>query len=135
MKARKTNTISLSLDFNDEKQYHFTVEIPRKVYGFETDELTGVNDFGDSVDLGGLGKVLMDLLQELSLATKHNVDRGGCVEELWEVRARSVARHMAALLGARVKEGEPSAQLSASAAGIATPDVSVSLEEFSPKAK
>jgi hypothetical protein len=65
-----TKTISLTLNFNNENRYHFTVKIPRKTSTDELWGLTGVNSAGTQFALGGLTKALMRLLVQLNHATK-----------------------------------------------------------------
>lgn len=63
-------TISLSLNFNNENQYHFTVNVPPTVYTDETWGLTGVNSDGKEFDLCFSGGTLIRLLADFGHATK-----------------------------------------------------------------
>ena len=63
-------TISLSLNFNDENQYHFTVKVPATVYTDETWALIGVDTDGKEFALSFLGETLIHLLADFGHATK-----------------------------------------------------------------
>ena len=69
-KSNETKTISLSLNFYNENQYHFSVEIPPSVDARGARYLTGVNSDGETFELEGLGKALMRLLVQLDHAKK-----------------------------------------------------------------
>jgi hypothetical protein len=130
----KTKTISLFLNFNDENQYHFAVEISQRVYTDETYCLTGVNSIGKKFQLGRLGKALMRLLVELDHATKKR-KYNWYESEYWRIHAPRKMRQMAAVHAgvSPVKEVDRSAEVSAPAASVALPDGNV--VQFSPKAK
>jgi hypothetical protein len=132
----ETKTISLSLNFNDENRYHFTVEIPEKTHSEDVRHLAAVNFAGEEFPLGALGKTLMRLLMQLDHATK----RGARVwydPGFWNLHAPPTKRRMAAMHAevSFVKVGEPTAEVSLPAACIPSADVSVIQGEFSPKAK
>jgi len=135
-KSNETKTISLSLNFNNEKQYHFTVKLPLKTYTTEAWDLLGVNSAGARFTLGGLSKPLMRLLVQLDHATKRTQD-DWYETEYWRIHAPPKKRRMVALLAevSAVKEVEPSAEVSASAARAELPDANVIQVKFSPKAK
>ena len=69
-KSKETKTISLSLNFNNENQYYFTVKLSPQTPKDEVWDLTGVNSAGETFELEGLGKALMRLLGQLGHATK-----------------------------------------------------------------
>jgi len=135
-KSNETKTISLSLNFNNENQYYFTVEISSKTYTDTIWDLIGVNSVGKTFELEGLGKALMRLLVQLGHATK-NHQRQSYDPAYWRIHARPKKRRMAAKHAevSSVKEVEPSAQSSVPTACIALPETNVIQVEFSPKAK
>jgi hypothetical protein len=127
----------LSLNFNNENQYYFTVEIPTSIKLDDVSSLIGVNSDGKEFALDDhLGEVIMDLLSELGHATETFPGDDYSVL-LWKVHARQKRRGMAALHTevSWVKEVNPSAEVSVPAASIAAPDGKVIPVEFSPKAK
>jgi hypothetical protein len=101
-KCTQTKTVSLSLNFNSETQFYFTVEIPRELYTFLACELFGVNAAGKSFQLKGLGEALMRLLVELGLADERTVRSDPVVTKVWRVHA-SPKRQRIAAVDAEVK--------------------------------
>lgn len=69
--GNKTKWISLSLNFNDENEYHFSVELPLRTYTEDLWDLSAVNSVGEEFTLGAaMGKALVRLLVQLDNATK-----------------------------------------------------------------
>ena len=62
-------TVSVSLNFNNDTQYQFTVAIPKELERSGACKLIGVNYAGQRFVLDGLGKALMRLLVQLDIAT------------------------------------------------------------------
>ena len=85
--CNETKTISLSLNFNNENQYHFSVKIPPSVDACDARYLTGVNSVGETFKLDGLGKVLMQLLVQLDHAKKKIELYDDAMIPHWELRA------------------------------------------------
>jgi len=135
-KFNETKTISLSPNFDNENQYHFTVKIPLKTYMDEVWDLTGVNSVGEEFYLEDLGKALMWLLLQLDHATK-KIQSASLNPAYWRIHAPRKKRRMAALFAevSAVHDVEPFSEVSIPAACGALPNTNVIHVEFSPKAK
>jgi hypothetical protein len=105
-------TISLSLNFNNENQYHFTVEVPATVYTDETWDLTGVNSDGEEFDLCFLGDTLIRLLADFGHATKkYELIDEETLCKRWDIHAAS-RRGKMPVVNAEVKPAVKKAVLS-----------------------
>ena len=135
-KSNETKTISLSLNFNNENQYYFTVKLSPQTPTDEAWDLTGVNSAGETFELEGLGKALMRLLRQLGHATK-KPRRVFYRPGYWRIHAPRKRLQMAAAYAevSAVKEVDRSAEVSVPAACMALPETNVIQVEFSPKSK
>jgi len=126
----------LSLNFSNENQYHFTVEICRRVYTDELYCLTGVSSGGEKFELGRLATALMRLLVELDHATKKR-QYNWYEHEYWRIHAPPKNQRMAAKHAevSSVKQVEPPVEVSAPAACTPVTETNVIQIEFSPTAK
>ena len=111
-------TVSVSLNFNNDIRYQFTVVIPTELNRFEACKLIGVNYAGQRFMLDGLGKALMRLLVQLDIATMRAESDQDIVEEFfWEIHpSRSKKkRHIAAMHAEVTSAGEVEQRPEASA--------------------
>jgi hypothetical protein len=120
-KSNATRTISLALNFNNENQYYFTVELPPKTDTDEVWYLTGENSIGRTFELEGLGRALMRLLVQLDHATKKKPRRDLYLPGFWRIHAPPKKRRKAAKRAevTAVKENQPPAEGLVPAAGVA----------------
>ena len=125
--SNETKTISLSLNFNNETQYHFSVEIPPILDACDARYLTGENSVGKSFKLEGLGKVLMRLLVQLDHAKKKIEPYDDAMISYWELRA-APKWWLAARSEVRTGKVSPATRAE-------LPDASVGLKNTSPQAK
>jgi hypothetical protein len=131
-----TKTVSLSLNFNDKNEYHFTVELPLRTSAEELWDLTAVNTTSQKFALGYLGKPLMRLLVELDHATKirrRSLSRAG----YWRLHSSRRKGEMAAVHAkvSAVKVCEATVEVSVPAACMPSADVNVIQGKSSSKAK
>ena len=137
-KYKRTNTtITLSLNFNNEYEYGFTVDIGRrKITRDQARELMGKNCLQEKFELGGVGPALMDLLVQLGDATvPPDANHWRKVGKLAERLARPVAARCTDVSKYGVRGNGPSAEVSVPRAGEAAPDGQVIQVERLPKAK
>ena len=70
-KGNKIKRITLSLNFNDENEYHFSVQLRGRTYTEDLWDLSAVNSVGEEFTLdAAMGKALVRLLAQLGHATK-----------------------------------------------------------------
>ena len=116
--------VSVSLNFNNDIRYQFTVGIPVELDRSDACKLIGVNYAGQSFALDGLGKALMRLLVQLDLATMRADDPDFVEEFFWEIHpSRSKKkRHIAAMHAEVTSAGEVEQRPEASASdkGVVT---------------
>ena len=136
-KADEIKTITLSLNFNDENEYHFFVQLRGRTYTEDLWDLSAVNSVGEEFTLGAaMGKALVRLLVQLGHATKMR-RRSFYEPGFWRLHSPRKKRGMAAVHAEvpAVKECGPTAEVSVPAACMPSTDVNVIQAEFSPKAK
>jgi hypothetical protein len=132
-KSKRTTTITLSLNVNNESEYRFTVDIGRRTITEEqTEELIGKNCFGEKFRLGGLGPALLGLLVQLGEATRppdpDDWSDGGTSEPFDRPEFLDVLKY-------GVREGDASAEVSVPAADEVASDGQVVQIEPSHKSK
>jgi hypothetical protein len=138
-KANEIKRITLSLNFNDENEYRFFVQLRGRTYTEDLWDLSAVNSVWEEFTLGAaMGKALMRPLVQLDHATK--VRRRSSYEPgFWRLHSprkkRGWRQCMQKCQGSTQNEDEPTAEVSAPAACMPSTDVNVIQGEFSPKAK